>query len=104
MFDDVFVPAHRSILAAGLLDGCAPAISTGPMRRIPMMAFYYPNMSAMMLGAAEGAHRIAVAATKEPASPAGGVAALLESDAARVQQMAKARDQAPTRAFMFAND
>lgn len=115
LLDDVFVPAHRSILAAGLLDGSAPgaAINTGPMWRIPMMAFYYPNMSAMMLGAAEGVFRMAVDSTKKRVLSYGGakavsidhvrintgrhkvrlnaIAALLESDAARVEQTADAR-------------
>jgi 3-hydroxy-9,10-secoandrosta-1,3,5(10)-triene-9,17-dione monooxygenase len=117
VLDDVFVPAHRSILAAGLLDGSAPgaAINTGPMWRIPMMAFYYPNMSAMMLGAAEGAYRLAVESTKKRVLSYGGakaagidhvrintgrqkvrlnaIGALLEADAARVQAMAES--QAP---------
>ena len=54
--DDVFVPDHRTFPSAGLLDGSAPgaAINTAPLWRIPLLSFYYPNMSAMMLGAAEG--------------------------------------------------
>ena len=53
---DVFVPEHRSFAAAGLLDGTAPGaqVNKGPLWRIPLLPFYYPNMSAMMLGAAEG--------------------------------------------------
>ena len=56
LLDDVFVPEHRSFPSPGLLDGSAPgaAINTGPLWRIPLLPFYYPNMSAMMLGAAEG--------------------------------------------------
>lgn len=53
---DVFVPEHRSFPSVGLLDGSAPgaAVNTGPLWRIPLLSFYYPNMCAMMLGAAEG--------------------------------------------------
>ncbi len=54
--DDVFVPAHRAMPAAGMQDGTAPgiAVNRGPLWRIALIPFYYPNMSAMMLGAAEG--------------------------------------------------
>lgn len=54
--DDVFVPAHRTMSAAGMQDGTAPgvAVNRGPLWRIALIPFYYPNMSAMMLGAAEG--------------------------------------------------
>ena len=54
--DDVFVPAHRAMPAAGMQDGSAPgiAVNRGPLWRIALIPFYYPNMSAMMLGAAEG--------------------------------------------------
>ena len=54
--DDVFVPEHRHFPAAMLLDATAPgsAINTGPLWRIPLISYYYPNLSAMMLGAAEG--------------------------------------------------
>jgi len=77
VLDDVFVPAHRSIPAAGLLDGTAPGarINTGPAWRIPMMSYYYPNMSAMMLGAAEGGYRIAVDATRRRVLSYGGAKA-----------------------------
>ncbi len=53
---DVFVPTHRHMPAAGMLDGTAPGVSvnTGPLWRIPMLSFYYPNMSSMVLGAALG--------------------------------------------------
>jgi 3-hydroxy-9,10-secoandrosta-1,3,5(10)-triene-9,17-dione monooxygenase len=56
VLEGVFVPAHRSMPAASLLDGTAPGLSvnTGALWRIPMLSFYYPNMSAMVLGAAEG--------------------------------------------------
>ena len=114
VLDDVFVPAHRSILAAGLLDGSAPgaALNTGPMWRIPMMPFYYPNMSAMMLGAAEGAFAIALESNRKRVLSYGGakatgidyvkintaknkvrlnaVAALLEAQAVEVEQTAAA--------------
>lgn len=112
--DDVFVPAHRSIPARGLLDGSAPgaALNTGPMWRIPMMPFYYPNMSAMMLGAAEGVLEIAMRATKSRVLSYGGakaagidhvrintaknkvrlnaIGALLEAEAAQVEATAAA--------------
>lgn len=54
--DDVFVPEHRHFPAAMLLDATAPgsAINTDPLWRIPLISYYYPNLSAMMLGAAEG--------------------------------------------------
>lgn len=54
--DDAFVPAHRAMPAACMQDGTAPgiAVNRGPLWRIPLIPFYYPNMSAMMLGAAEG--------------------------------------------------
>ena len=54
--DDVFVPGHRQFPTASLLDATAPgrAINTGPLWRIPLISFYYPNLCAMMLGAAEG--------------------------------------------------
>lgn len=56
LLDKVFVPAHRSMPAASMLDGSAPGLQVnhGPTWRIPMLSFYYPNMSAMVLGAAEG--------------------------------------------------
>jgi 3-hydroxy-9,10-secoandrosta-1,3,5(10)-triene-9,17-dione monooxygenase len=56
LLDDVFVPAHRSMPAASMLDGTAPGleVNAGPTWRIPMLSFYYPNMSAMVLGAAQG--------------------------------------------------
>lgn len=107
--DDVFVPAHRSILAAGMLDATAPGttVNTGPMWRIPMIPFYYPNMSAMMLGAAEGVTHIATEAARQRVLSYGGaqaasldyvranlatsqvklnaIGALLDADAARVE-------------------
>lgn len=54
--DDVFVPEHRHFPAPMLLDATAPgsAINTGPLWRIPLISYYYPNLCAMMLGAAEG--------------------------------------------------
>ncbi len=53
---DVFVPEHRQFLASQLLDATAPgsAVNTGPLWRIPLISYYYPNLCAMMLGAAEG--------------------------------------------------
>lgn len=56
LLDAVFVPDHRTFPSAGLLDGTAPGalVNTGPLWRIPLLTFYYPNMCAMMLGAAEG--------------------------------------------------
>lgn len=56
LLDGVFVPEHRSMPAASMLDGTAPglAVNAGALWRIPMLSFYYPNMSAMVLGAAEG--------------------------------------------------
>jgi 3-hydroxy-9,10-secoandrosta-1,3,5(10)-triene-9,17-dione monooxygenase len=61
LLDDVFVPHHRSMLAASMLDGSAPGlrVNTGATWRIPMLSFYYPNMAAMVLGAAQGvAHQV----------------------------------------------
>jgi 3-hydroxy-9,10-secoandrosta-1,3,5(10)-triene-9,17-dione monooxygenase len=60
VLNDVFVPAHRSMPAAGMVDGTAPGIATnsGPLWRIPLISFYYPNMAAMMVGAAEGVQRL----------------------------------------------
>ena len=54
--DDVFVPEHRQSTSALLLEARAPgiAVNTGPLWRIPLISYYYPNLSAMMLGAAEG--------------------------------------------------
>ena len=59
LLDDVFVPEHRSMPASSMLDGTAPGlqINTGPTWRIPMLSFYYPNMAAMVLGAAQGVAR-----------------------------------------------
>ncbi len=56
LLDGVFVPDHRSFRSASLLDATAPGteVNTGPLWRIPLLSFYYPNMCAMMLGAAEG--------------------------------------------------
>lgn len=56
VLEDVFVPQHRSMPASSMLDGTAPGLemNTGPLWRIPMLSFYYPNMAAMVLGAAEG--------------------------------------------------
>jgi 3-hydroxy-9,10-secoandrosta-1,3,5(10)-triene-9,17-dione monooxygenase len=53
---DVFVPEHRQFPAAALLAANAPdvAVNTGPLWRIPLISYYYPNLCAMMLGAAEG--------------------------------------------------
>lgn len=53
---DVFVPEHRQFAAATLLEATAPgaAVNTGPLWRIPLISYYYPNLCAMMLGAAEG--------------------------------------------------
>lgn len=54
--DGVFVPEHRHFPTAALLDARAPgsAVNTGPLWRIPLISYYYPNLCAMMLGAAEG--------------------------------------------------
>ncbi len=54
--DDVFVPKHRQFPTAALLEARAPgtAVNTGPLWRIPLISYYYPNLCAMMLGAAEG--------------------------------------------------
>lgn len=59
LLDEVFVPEHRSMPAATMLDGTAPGlqVNTGPTWRIPMLSFYYPNMAAMVLGAAQGVAR-----------------------------------------------
>lgn len=59
LLDNVFVPEHRSMPASSMLDGTAPGlqINTGPTWRIPMLSFYYPNMAAMVLGAAQGVAR-----------------------------------------------
>lgn len=56
LLDDVFVPAHRHMPAAALLDGTAPGleVNTGALWRIPMLSLYYPNMASMVLGAAQG--------------------------------------------------
>lgn len=56
LLDNVFVPEHRQFPTAALLDARAPgiAVNTGPLWRIPLISYYYPNLSAMMLGAAEG--------------------------------------------------
>lgn len=56
VLDSVFVPEHRSMPAASMLNGTAPGlqINRGPTWRIPMLSFYYPNMAAMVLGAAQG--------------------------------------------------
>lgn len=60
--DDVFVPTHRHMPASALLNGTAPGLreNTGPLWRIPMLSFYYPNMSSMVLGAAQGVASIAL--------------------------------------------
>lgn len=54
--EDVFVPQHRQFPTAALLAAQAPgiAVNTGPLWRIPLISYYYPNLCAMMLGAAEG--------------------------------------------------
>ena len=54
--DGVFVPEHRQFPTAALLEARAPgiAVNTGPLWRIPLISYYYPNLCAMMLGAAEG--------------------------------------------------
>lgn len=53
---DVFVPEHRQFPSAELMAGTAPgaAVNTGALWRIPLISYYYPNLCAMMLGAAEG--------------------------------------------------
>jgi 3-hydroxy-9,10-secoandrosta-1,3,5(10)-triene-9,17-dione monooxygenase len=61
LLDDVFVPEHRSMPASSMLDGSAPGlrVNVGATWRIPMLSFYYPNMAAMVLGAAQGvAHQV----------------------------------------------
>ncbi|MDI9330340.1 MAG: hypothetical protein QM527_03290 [Alphaproteobacteria bacterium] len=59
LLDDVFVPQHRSMPASSMLDGSAPGlgVNVGPTWRIPMLSFYYPNMTAMVLGAGQGVAR-----------------------------------------------
>lgn len=59
VLDAVFVPDHRSMPAASMLNGTAPGleVNRGPTWRIPMLSFYYPNMAAMVLGAAQGVAR-----------------------------------------------
>jgi 3-hydroxy-9,10-secoandrosta-1,3,5(10)-triene-9,17-dione monooxygenase len=56
LLDSVFVPDHRQFPTAALLSGKAPGarVNSGPLWRIPLISFYYPNLCAMMLGAAEG--------------------------------------------------
>ena len=77
LLDDVFVPQHRSMPAASMLDGSAPGlqINTGPTWRIPMLSFYYPNMSAMVLGAAQGVARQVLQRMKGRVLAYGGAAA-----------------------------
>jgi 3-hydroxy-9,10-secoandrosta-1,3,5(10)-triene-9,17-dione monooxygenase len=54
--DGVFVPDHRQFPSADLIAGTAPgvAVNAGALWRIPLITYYYPNLCAMMLGAAEG--------------------------------------------------
>lgn len=74
LLDDVFVPSHRSMLASGMMDGTAPGIAAnpGPLWRIALIPFYYPNMAAMMLGAAEGVHRLVCEQTRKRVFSYGG--------------------------------
>lgn len=114
ILNDVFVPAHRSMPASSLLDGSAPGleVNKGAIWRIPMLSFYYPNMSAMVLGAAEGVAAQALERAKGRVLAYGGAqasdlaymrinmakahttlnaaAALLESEMRRIGQASRA--------------
>ncbi len=75
--DGARVPAHRSFAAASMLDGTATGArdNPGPLWRIPLLSFYYPNMAAMMLGAAEGVAAIVTERTKSRVLSYGGIKA-----------------------------
>jgi len=77
LLDGVFVPEHRSMPASSMLDGSAPGleVNDGPLWRIPMLSFYYPNMSAMLLGAAEGVAGMVLEKMKARVLAYGGAAA-----------------------------
>jgi 3-hydroxy-9,10-secoandrosta-1,3,5(10)-triene-9,17-dione monooxygenase len=77
LLDGVFVPEHRSMPASSMLDGTAPGmeVNKGPLWRIPMLSFYYPNMSAMVLGAAEGVANMVLEKMKARVLAYGGAAA-----------------------------
>jgi len=61
--DDVFVPAHRMIMGADLVNGTPPgaAVNTGPLWRIPMLAVIPWTLVAPALGALDGAIELFVA-------------------------------------------
>jgi alkylation response protein AidB-like acyl-CoA dehydrogenase len=114
VLDGVFVPEHRHFPTAALMAGTAPgiAINDGPMWRIPLISYYYPNLCAMMLGAAEGVAALVVEKMKARVLSYGGAraaeigttqarigaahaklnaaAALLESEADRIWRTALA--------------
>jgi len=75
--EDVFVPQHRQFPTTALLAGQAPgiAVNTGALWRIPLISYYYPNLSAMMLGAAEGVAALVTEKMKGRALSYGGARA-----------------------------
>lgn len=77
LLDGVFVPEHRVMSASSMMDGTAPGLEVnhGPLWRIPMLSFYYPNMSAMVLGAAEGVAGMVLEKMKARVLAYGGAAA-----------------------------